>query len=55
MRSITLNNQVQIPVIGYGVWKIEENIEECVSAALNTATGILILLLPTGMKKAAKQ
>ncbi|NLX69963.1 MAG: aldo/keto reductase [Clostridiales bacterium] len=34
MRSITLNNQVQIPVIGYGVWKIEENIEECVSAAL---------------------
>ena len=34
MESILLNNQVCIPVIGYGVWQVEENIEECVLAAL---------------------
>jgi methylglyoxal/glyoxal reductase len=34
MEFIKLNNDIQIPVIGFGVWQIEENIEECVSAAL---------------------
>lgn len=33
-KTITLNNQVQIPVIGYGVWQVEDNIQECVETAL---------------------
>lgn len=33
-RTITLNNGKTIPTIGYGVWQVEENIEECVHAAL---------------------
>ncbi|NLN66235.1 MAG: aldo/keto reductase [Clostridiaceae bacterium] len=34
MKHITLNNNIKIPAIGYGVWQIEENIEQCVLAAL---------------------
>ena len=33
-KTLKLNNQVEIPVIGYGVWQVEENIQECVEAAL---------------------
>ncbi len=36
MKSIILNNKVKIPEIGYGVWQVEENIEECVLAAFES-------------------
>lgn len=36
MKTLILNNKVRIPVLGYGVWQIEENIEECVLAAFES-------------------
>lgn len=34
MKEILLNDGNRIPELGYGVWQVEENIEECVLAAL---------------------
>lgn len=34
MKKYTLNDGTIIPEIGYGVWQVEENIEECVLTAL---------------------
>ncbi len=35
MKKIKLNNGVEIPEIGYGVWQVEENIEECIGVAID--------------------
>ena len=35
MKNYLLNDGTEIPEIGYGVWQVEDNIEECVLAAID--------------------
>lgn len=64
MKNITLNDGCKIPEIGFGVWLIDGNIEECVTAALecgyrhidtaaayNNESGVGAALQKSGLKR----